>query len=37
VVVGYFTGTVVFGEGEPHETTLESAGHHDIFIARFAS
>jgi uncharacterized delta-60 repeat protein len=35
IVTGYFQESAVFGEGEPTETALESAGWYDIFIARF--
>jgi hypothetical protein len=34
-VTGIFTGEAVFGEGEPNETTLVSAGGTDIFVARY--
>lgn len=33
-VVGYFTNTVTFGEGEPNERTLTSAGAEDVFVMR---
>ena len=36
LVAGLFTGTAVFGEGEPHETELKSAGQWDIFVAKYA-
>jgi len=36
LVAGYFNGTAVFGEGEPHETTLDSAGNFDVFVAKYA-
>ena len=36
LVAGLFTGTAVFGKGEPHETTLKSAGQWDIFVAKYA-
>jgi hypothetical protein len=36
LVAGYFNGTAVFGQGEPHETTLESAGGFDVFVAKYA-
>lgn len=36
LVAGYFEGTAVFGEGEPHETVLESHGERDIFVAKYA-
>jgi len=35
VVSGDFYGTAAFGEGEPNETVLVSAGLTDIFVARF--
>ncbi|HDS30397.1 MAG TPA: PKD domain-containing protein [Firmicutes bacterium] len=35
VVIGSFTGTATFGEGEPNETQLVSKGSSDIFIARW--
>jgi hypothetical protein len=35
-VVGYFTGTVVLGKGETHQTSLVSAGGDDLFIAHYA-
>jgi uncharacterized delta-60 repeat protein len=35
VTTGYFDGTITFGQGEPNETILTSAGYRDIFIARF--
>ncbi len=35
VVTGCFSGTATFGEGEPNETTLSSAGSQDIFLARY--
>jgi hypothetical protein len=34
-VVGRFGGDAVFGAGEPNETTLETVGSADIFIARY--
>jgi hypothetical protein len=36
LMAGYFNGTAVFGEGEPHETTLDSAGNFDVFVAKYA-
>ncbi len=33
VVTGYFKGTAVFGQGEPEETQLDSAGEEDVFVA----
>ena len=35
VVTGCFSGITTFGEGEPNETVLESAGGEDIFVARY--
>jgi len=35
VTTGYFQGSATFGQGEPHETVLVSAGGDDIFVARF--
>jgi len=35
VVSGRFSGTAIFGEGEPNETVLVAAGWEDIFIARY--
>ncbi|NOZ60963.1 MAG: T9SS type A sorting domain-containing protein [Calditrichaeota bacterium] len=34
-VAAYFEGTVVFGAGEPNETTLSSHGGADVVIAKF--
>jgi len=34
-VIGTFSGTVEFGEGEPNETVLESDGIFNIFIAGY--
>jgi prepilin-type N-terminal cleavage/methylation domain-containing protein len=36
IVTGSFTGTAVFGQGEPNATTLVSAGSRDIFVAKYA-
>jgi uncharacterized delta-60 repeat protein len=36
VVTGYFGYPATFGQGEPNETILNSAGKNDIFIARYA-
>jgi hypothetical protein len=33
-VIGYYTASAVFGEGEPNETTLDDGGQ---FIARYSS
>jgi uncharacterized delta-60 repeat protein len=35
VATGRFDAGADFGQGEPNETTLTSAGNHDIFIARY--
>jgi uncharacterized delta-60 repeat protein len=35
VVTGYFENVATFGEGEPNQTQLFSAGQEDIFIARY--
>ncbi len=35
VVTGYFEGSATFGQGEPGQTVLTTAGSLDIFIARF--
>ncbi len=35
LVTGFFGATAAFGAGEPHETSLTSAGEWDIFIARY--
>ena len=37
IVVGAFTGTVTFGNGEPTQTTLSAGNTMDAFFARFAS
>jgi prepilin-type N-terminal cleavage/methylation domain-containing protein len=37
IVTGSFTGTAVFGQGEPNATTLVSAGSRDIFVAKYAT
>ncbi len=37
VLTGRFSGTTIFGEGDANETVLESAGNHDIFIAKYNS
>jgi hypothetical protein len=34
-VTGIFSGTAVFGQGEPNETTLTAAGLSDIFVANY--
>jgi len=35
VVSGYFTGSAIFGQGEPNETILASDYYYNIFIARY--
>jgi len=35
VVTGDFFGTATFGQGEPNQTVLASAGGSDIFVARY--
>jgi uncharacterized delta-60 repeat protein len=35
VVVGFFYGSATFGQGEPNQTVLSSAGECDSFIARY--
>ncbi|NOZ61986.1 MAG: T9SS type A sorting domain-containing protein [Calditrichaeota bacterium] len=35
LVTGYFEGSAIFGAGEANETTLTSAGGHDIFVAKY--
>jgi len=35
VVTGFFENSPTFGEGEPNETVLVSAGQDDIFVARY--
>jgi len=37
VYTGSFQTTTTFGSGEAGETTLTSAGDHDIFLARYNS
>jgi len=34
--LGFFSGAVTFGAGEPNETTLESLGEESAFFARYA-
>jgi hypothetical protein len=34
-VTGLFGGTATFGQGEPNETALTSAGGNDIFVAKY--
>jgi hypothetical protein len=36
-VIGSFQGTATFGLGEVNQTTLTSAGDHDIFVAKYDS
>ncbi len=35
IVTGYFYGSTLFGAGEVNETTLNSAGSYDLFIAKY--
>jgi len=35
VITGYFSGSTVFGPGEANETTLNSPGNYNIFVARY--
>jgi uncharacterized delta-60 repeat protein len=35
VVTGFFKGSATFGQGEPNQTALTSAGGWDIFIAQY--
>jgi uncharacterized delta-60 repeat protein len=35
VITGAFQGTATFGQGEPNQTVLTSAGNADIFVARY--
>ncbi|MCX6354958.1 MAG: hypothetical protein NTZ78_08655 [Candidatus Aureabacteria bacterium] len=35
MITGWFYGSIKLGLGEPHETTLSSAGQQDIFIAKY--
>jgi hypothetical protein len=35
LVTGIIAESVIFGRGEPHETTLTSAGLYDAFVARY--
>ena len=37
VVTGGFWGSGVFGQGEPNETVLTSAGYNEVFVARYNS
>jgi len=37
VMAGYFEGSATFGQGEPNQVTLISAGSGDIFIAQYNS
>ncbi|MCP4605865.1 MAG: hypothetical protein GY847_36015 [Proteobacteria bacterium] len=37
VVTGEFTGTATFGKGQAGETTFSSAGHTDVFMAKYSS
>lgn len=35
IVAGFFNGTAVFGQGDPNQTTIVSAGAEDLFIAKY--
>ena len=37
VVTGVFAGVATFGQDEPNQTTMVSAGCHDVFVARYDS
>jgi hypothetical protein len=37
LVTGSFNGVATFGVEEPNETVITSAGHNDIFVAKYAS
>ena len=37
LTTGRFQGSATFGQGEVKETTLHSAGSHDIFVAKYAA
>ena len=37
LLTGKFSGITTFGPGEPNETTINSYGSGDIFIAKFNS
>ncbi|MFC1502119.1 FlgD immunoglobulin-like domain containing protein [bacterium] len=34
---GYISGTTIFGEGQPNETTVGTAGAYDLYIAKYDS
>ena len=36
VITGFFSQEIIFGKGEPSETTLADSGVNDIFIARYS-
>jgi hypothetical protein len=36
-VSGLFNGSAIFGQGQPNQTTLTSAGSDDIFVAKYDS
>jgi hypothetical protein len=35
MVMGEFRGTIVFGQGESNQTSLNSVGQGDVFIAKY--
>ena len=37
ILTGYFCETIIFGASDTNETTLNSVGNNDIFIARYGS
>jgi hypothetical protein len=37
LVTGQFDGTVIFGQGEPTQTSLMSAGAADVFVSKYAA
>jgi hypothetical protein len=36
IVTGWFIETITFGQGEPNETELVSAGNDDMFVAKYS-
>ena len=37
LVTGQFVATAIFGQGEPNQTSLVSAGSADVFVAKYAA
>ncbi|MEY2986429.1 MAG: hypothetical protein RJB24_658 [Candidatus Parcubacteria bacterium] len=38
VITGIFTSSsIIFGQGEPNQTTLSSAGSYDMYVAKYSS